>query len=172
MVRPATLDRGNEKFVQWKEPLQSKGDTTNFDGHDYTSRVRKKKQTARQNSTLTSPVASILGSGVEERGHARNPATVLIETGVGTLSPSHAEVHSVAPLPRFKPPRCVQSTRSTLLLPRSTVPEGASEQTPNMLPESNNDRASRNESLQHQGPRNWSAHGTRFMDESCNAPGN
>lgn len=67
MVHPAILDRGNEKFVQWKKPLQSKGDTTNVHGHDSNSRMRKKKQTTKQNFALTSLVASIQGSGVEDK---------------------------------------------------------------------------------------------------------
>jgi hypothetical protein len=67
MVHPAILDRGNEKFVQWKKPLQSKGDTTNVHGHDSTSRMRKKKQTTKQNFALTSLVASIQRSGVEDK---------------------------------------------------------------------------------------------------------
>ncbi len=149
MVRPATSDRGNEKFVEWKEHVQSKGDIANVDGHDSTSRVRKKKQATRQNFMLSSFVASIQGPGVEEQGHAISPTAIVTEKGVGTLSPSRAEVHSLAPPPIFNPHRRMQSTRASILPSRSTVFEGAFGQTPDMHPEAFDRRATQRESLQH-----------------------
>lgn len=149
MVRPATSDRGNEKFVEWKERVQSKGDIANVDGHASTSRVRKKKQATSQKFLLPSFVASNRGPRVEEQGHAISPTAIVTETGVGTLSPSSAEVHSLAPPPIFKPHQRMQTTRSSILIPRSTVFEGADGQTPDMLPEANNRRATQRESLQH-----------------------
>lgn len=138
MFRPATSNRGNEKFVEWKEPVQSKRDIANVDGHDCTSRQSKKKQATRHKFMLSSFGVSIQRQGIEEQGHPTSPTAIMTETRCGTLSPSRVEVHSLATPPIFKPPRRMQSTRSSILLPISTISKGASGQTPDMLLEANN----------------------------------
>ena len=137
MVLPATLDRGKEKFVQWKEPTQLKADRGNAHAHASTSKGRKKKHRGRLKSQRSSPRASIQGPRVEEEGHARSPTTVLSERGVRTSLPTPAALHSSAPPPTVEPPRRMHSTRS----------EGASKQTADLIPEVRNRRAARRESV-------------------------
>lgn len=99
---------------------------------------------------LSSFGVSIQRQGIEEQGHPTSPTAIMTETRCGTLSPSRVEVHSLATPPIFKPPRRMQSTRSSILLPRSTIYEGASGQTPDMLLEANNHRATQRGSPEHQ----------------------
>lgn len=127
MGRPGRSDRGNEKFVQWKEPVQSKGGTSNVDGPDNTSTVRKNRVTRRQKSLLTSLEATIQEAPAEVEFHDTINTAEETETGGGSIVPTPAQFHSSDPSPRFRPPRQIQNDITTPPCPTARVSVGASE---------------------------------------------
>ena len=135
MVPPASSDRANETFVQWKEPVQSNRERGNADGDASTSRGRKKNQPRRLQVPNAAAGASIQGERVQESLHAGSVTALLSEARGATLSRTPAEVPSSDPPPRFKPPGRIPSTRSTVPLPRSYVSERARHHIPSMVPQ-------------------------------------
>lgn len=148
MGRHRTSDRGNEKFVQWKESVQRQGVTENADDHDSHSKGRQKKLTRRQTSLLSSLAATMQGPDEEQEGPATSAAAVGNDTGVGTSSPNTPEGHSSPPPPRFKPPRQMQNRRSHVPLPKSTVSVGAYATPSDMAPDVNHQRVAPRNSVQ------------------------
>lgn len=127
MRRPSSSDRGNEGFVQWKEPLELDEAISPGDGHASTTRSRKKNQPRRITVPTGGAQASIHGSAMEDSRRGGRASQVVSEAGGGTSSRSGAELQTVDPSPRFVPPRRVHTTRSTVPVLRSSASEKASE---------------------------------------------
>ena len=158
MVLPASSDRANETFVQWKEPVQSNRDRGNANGDASTSRVRKNKQPRRLPVPHPAAGASTDGEGVEESRHAGSGVAVVSEARGATSSRCPAEVPSTDPLPRFRPPGRIPTTASTVPLRTSYVSQRAPQQMPTMAPQRlycipppRNAVEDRNESTAHEG---------------------
>ena len=135
MVVPASSDRANETFVQWKEPVQSNKEGGNADGNASTSRGRKRKQPRRLEVPHPAATASIHGEGVQEAGLPGSVTALFSGARGGTSSQCPAKVPSTNPLPRFRPPGQIPTTRSTVPLRRSYVSQTAPEHIPSMVPQ-------------------------------------
>lgn len=151
MARPSRAERGPEKFVQWKEPVEAEGDTSNFDGPDSNRAVRKNKPTRRQKSLLASMAASVEGARVEEAEHATSPNVRVTDTIIGTSSQSLAVLQSSPPPPRFKPPCQMQNTRSSSQLQRSHASVVEVHNSADRVPGRHQRAAGPHESVQQQG---------------------
>lgn len=100
-----TSDKGSEKFVQWKEPLQSTGVAPNNAGDTSASLGRKTRQ-------CTSGTVPVGGGGTshqsargEEPRQIGSAGTHKLQTGVAGPSPTRAGSNCTNPPARFVPPR-------------------------------------------------------------------
>jgi hypothetical protein len=100
MGRQHTSDKGSEKFVQWKEPLQSNGVAPNNAGDASASHGRKTRQ-----CTSGAGGTSHQSARGEEPRHAGSPGTHRLEAGVAGRSPPRAGSNCTNPPARFVPPR-------------------------------------------------------------------
>ena len=107
MVRPITTERVNEKFVQWKEPLQSTGGAPNGEGEASTSKRRKKKLSRSLGTALGGGSASERCARVEESTHGGSASASTVRAEVVTAHPAPilAEDTLANPPARFVPPR-------------------------------------------------------------------
>lgn len=133
MVGPSSKDRTNEKFVQWKEPLQGSGGTVNDDGNDSTSRSRKNKHSRRGKSSNGAAGATLQGGTVEESRHIGRASAAVPEAGRPNSSPTVLEAPSSNPAPRFVPPQRIINTRSSVPVSRPHTTERAPEHITNMV---------------------------------------
>lgn len=150
MGRTPRAERGNEKFVQWKEPVESEGDKANFDGPDSTAGAREKKQTRRQTAILSALAATIQRPVVEEQNEGRGPSAQFSGIGVGTSSQSPAVARSSIPAPRFGPPLQKQSRTGTAEIRRPSTTDRTSEPSPESVPDNEQRTADAVESDEHQ----------------------
>lgn len=135
MVCSTSSDRANEKFVQWKEPMQLGGGTTNVDGDASTSRGRKKKWSTRGTVFRGAGDTTLEGPGVEDSNHIGSGIVVLAEGRGANSSHVVVEAPSTNPPPRFVPPLLIPITISLVLVVRENESERAFGQTPNIVTE-------------------------------------
>lgn len=113
MGRQHTSDKGSEKFVQWKEPLQLTGVAPNNARDASASQGRKMRQ-----CTSGAGGTSHQSARGEEPRHAGSASTHRLETGVASRSPPRAGSNCTNPPARFVPPR--RMTTSTTSVPAAT----------------------------------------------------
>lgn len=129
MHRPRRSERGNETFVQWKEPSHSNDEILIVGGDATTSRGKKKKQSRRLMKAVAAEDAFLQSTGVEDFRNEGQASEALSEGRGGTSSRSAQQIHTVNPPPKFMPPRRVHSTRSTVALLASSASERVPDQT-------------------------------------------
>lgn len=126
MVAPNNSTRGPEKFVQWKEPMRTRGQSTTRGGHAPTSTGRKNMQ--QRGDQFPGGEAHALSQGAEAENYtdSRSASATELEGGGGPSSPGAAEIPSGTPPPRFRPPRQVGNAGGdNVQLQRSPVSERA-----------------------------------------------
>lgn len=148
MVPSATSDRANEKFVQWRQPVESRGKELHDEGDASTSRGKKKKQQRRVRNAHGEPETSIQGLRGDESGQGGSPIAIVSKGGRGTSSPIAGEVPSGNPPSGFKPPRQLLNIRSNRRIPRATEPPKAPEHTQSMVHEDINSMSLPKEAIQ------------------------
>lgn len=126
MAAPATSERRSEKFVQWREPVQSRREEPNVQGDGTTSRGRPRKPKQRVPNEHVEAGASCLNTGLEDSTHVASAGESELRGPIA--SPGAGDVPSGISTPRFRPPGQHPNTRSKVRLPGGTVNEMGLEQ--------------------------------------------
>lgn len=136
MVPPGNSKRATKKFVQWKEPMKTRGQSTTLDGDASTSTGRKNKHPRRVRILEGQAVASIQAAEVEVCRDVTTASAAHSQRGGAPTSVSAPQEPSTTPPPRFRPPKQVgTSSGSNVELQRSSIPERVPEQLIDMLPQ-------------------------------------